>query len=283
MPPAVRRPVSTVVRTAGKFTSSARILPSALIVGAQRAGTTSLHRTLLQHPAILGPLHKKGVHYFDVSYPQGGDWYQGHFPLRASVRRLAQRVGVPPIAIESSPYYMFHPLAATRFARDLPGVRVVVMLRDPIARAYSAYTHERARGFETAEFADALALEEERLAGEETRIHADAGYISHAHRHNAYLARGRYAEQLANLTAAVGSGRVHVVDSGDFFTDPAATYREVVAFLGLPDWPAVHHEQHNARPRTDLDAATAERLRAYFAPHDEQLATWLGWQPSWLR
>lgn len=283
LPSAVRRPVSTVVRTAGKLTSGARVLPAALIVGAQRSGTTSLHKTLLQHPAILGPLHKKGVHYFDVSYPRGTDWYQGHFPLRGTVRRLAERTGATPVAIESSPYYMFHPLAAERFAHDLPGVRVIAMLRDPVARAYSAYTHERARGFETASFTDALAQEDERLAGEVAKIAADPGYISHAHRHNAYLARGRYVEQLTRLAEQVGKEHIHVVDSGDFFADPAAAYDAVVRFLGLPDWPSVRHAQHNARPRSDLDDATAERLRTYFASYDERLVAWLGWTPSWLR
>ena len=70
-----------------------------------------------------------------------------------------------PITGESSPYYLFHPLAAERIARDLPDVRLVVLLRDPVERAYSAYTHERARGFETETFARALELEPERLAG----------------------------------------------------------------------------------------------------------------------
>lgn len=283
LPVAVRRPLRSVVRTAGRLTSGARIRPSFLVVGAQRCGTTSLHRALKQHPAIVGASHKKGVHYFDVNYTRGDDWYQGHFPMRSTARRLSRRSGMPVLACESSPYYMFHPLAPERIARDLDGVRVVVMLRDPVERAYSAYTHEKARGFETEDLDRALALEEQRLAGEADRIRADPAYVSHAHQHHAYVARGHYAEQLERFESLLGRDRMHVVDCGDFFTDPAEVYAGVVAFLGLPPWPGVRHEQHNARPRSGLDDATRRRLDAYFAPHDERLATWLGRVPSWRR
>src|SRR5690606_1705482 len=137
-----------------------------------------------------------------------------------TARSRARRTGMPVVACESSPYYMFHPLAAERFARDLDGVRVVVMLRDPVERAYSAFTHERARGFETApDFETALALEEERLAGEVDRMRADPTYVSRHHQHNAYVARGRYVEQLERLEELLGRDRIHVVDSGDFFAD----------------------------------------------------------------
>lgn len=283
LPRAVRRPLSTAVRTAGRLTSGARIRPSFLIVGAQRCGTTSLHRTLKQHPSIVGALHKKGVHYFDVNYTRGDSWYQGHFPMKATAARIGRRTGMPVVACESSPYYMFHPLAPERIARDLPDVKVVVMLRDPVERAYSAHTHELARGFETEELQRALDLEEERLAGEEERLRADPAYVSMHHQHNAYVARGRYVDQLLRLERLVGRERMLVVDAGGFFTEPARVYADVVAFLELPAWPDVLHERHNARPRRSLDDATARRLDAHFEPYDERLAEWLGWTPSWRR
>lgn len=283
LPVSVRRPLSSVVRTAGRLTSGARIRPSFLVVGAQRSGTTSLHRTLKQHPAILGASHKKGVHYFDVNYPRGDDWYQGHFPLRSTAERIERRTGMQVVAGESTPYYMFHPLAPERIAADLPGVRVIVMLRDPVERAYSAYTHERSRGFEPEEFERALDLEESRLDGEVERIVAEPGYVSRHHQHNAYVARGRYVEQLERVERALGRDRMHVVDAGDFFTDPDRVYRETVEFLGLPPWPGVRHEVHNARPRDGLDDDVRRRLTAYFEPYDERLAAWLGRTPSWRR
>jgi hypothetical protein len=175
------------------------MLPGFLIVGAQRCGTTSFYRALSQHPAILKAVLHKGVHYFDTNYDRGMGWYRAHFPLKANARRVHRVTGTTPLTFESSPYYMFHPLAAERIARDLPGVKVVILVRDPVERAYSAHAHESARGFETEPFERALELEHERLRGETERIIAQPSYVSLSHQHHAYRARGKYCEQLSRL------------------------------------------------------------------------------------
>ena len=75
------------------------------------------------------------------------------------------------MAFEACTYYLFHPFAMERIAADFPDIKLVAMLRDPVERAYSAYKHELARGFETeADFDRALELEDERLDGEIERM-----------------------------------------------------------------------------------------------------------------
>ena len=123
--------------------------PSFLICGGQRCGTTSMYRALAAHPVVLKAVLHKGVHYFDTSYDRGMDWYRAHFPLQRNADKLTERYGVPAQTFESSPYYMYHPQAAARIARDLPQARLVVLVRDPVERAYSQHHHEVARGFET--------------------------------------------------------------------------------------------------------------------------------------
>lgn len=248
------------------------MLPGFLIGGAQRCGTTSLYRALSQHPDVRKAVLHKGVHFFDMNYDKGMGWYRAHFPLRASG-----------LTFESSPYYLFHPLAADRIARDLPDVRLLVLVRDPVERAYSAHAHELARGFETEPFERALELEPLRLRGEAERIVADPGYLSHSHQHHAYLARGRYVEQLDRIEAIIGAQRIHVIDSGDFFTDPEPVYHGVLEFLGLPDQDNPPFERHNSRPRAPMPQSLRSRLSDHFAPFDEQLTRWLGTTPSWRR
>jgi hypothetical protein len=281
--PPAKRAVHTVSLTAGRLTSPARMLPGFLIVGAQRCGTTSMYRTLSQHPAVVKSVLHKGVHYFDMNYERGLSWYRAHFPLTATARRAAAGSGSAPLTFESSPYYMFHPLAPARIAADLPGVKLLVLVRDPVERAYSAHAHELARGFETESFERALELEEERTASGAARIQAEPGYLSHAHQHQAYLARGRYAEQLEVLDKHIGADRILVVDSGDFFTRPEPAYDRVLDFLGLKrgEYPAF--ERHNARPRLAMRDDLRSRLEDYFRPWDEQLAGWLPETPSWRR
>jgi hypothetical protein len=281
--PPAKRAAHAVSVTAGRLTSPARMLPGFLIVGAQRCGTTSMYRTLSQHPAVRKPVLHKGVHYFDMNYGRDLSWYRAHFPLAVGAALAARSAGAAPQTFESSPYYLFHPLAAGRIAADLPGVKLLVLLRDPVERAYSAYAHERARGFEDETFEAALELESARLDGEAARIAAEPGYLSHSHQHHAYRTRGQYIEQLDRLTTLFGRDAVLVVDSGDFFTKPEPVYDSVLGFLGLPrgDYPVF--ERHNARPRSALPETVRAALAEHFLPYDERLTRWLGQTPSWRR
>jgi hypothetical protein len=280
-PTAARRAAHSVSVTAGRLTYRARMLPGFLIVGAQRSGTTSMYRTLDQHPAILKAVLHKGVHYFDTGYDHSLAWYQGHFPLRARAALARRATGDVPLTFESSPYYMFHPLAAERISRDLPQVKLLVLVRDPVERAYSAHAHELARGYETEPFQRALELEDQRLAGEAERIVSQPGYLSHSHQHQAYLTRGLYADQLERLARHVGRDRVHVVDSGRFFTEPEPVYDGVLEFLGLRRHGYPVFERHNARPRAPMPETLRATLNQHFATPDERLTSWLGHPPSW--
>jgi hypothetical protein len=264
-----------------ELTGPARVRPDFLIVGAQRCGTTTMFKTLVQHPDVVRPFLRKGIHYFDKAYWRGERWYRGHFPL--VVTTMLRGHGHRAITGESSPYYMFHPLARQRLASDLPGVKLLVLLRDPVIRAYSAHSHEKARGYEDLDFEAALAAEPGRIAGERERLMADPGYDSFHWQHHAYVTRGQYIEQLRALEQLVGRERMCVVDSGDFFVDPEPVFDEVREFLGLTPCSDIVFEQHNARQRSPLDDDLRRRLMDHYAPYDEELAAWWGRTPSWRR
>lgn len=277
----VHRHARQASAVAGRATSRIRPLPEFLIAGAQRCGTTSFYKTLAQHPDVLPAGLHKGVHFFDTNYQQGLGWYRGHFPTQLSRAWHERRTGTAPITGEASPYYMFHPAAPARIAECLPEIKIVVILRDPVERAYSAYTHERARGFETLDFMDALDREQDRLRGDHERLLNDPTYVSTAHQHNAYVARGQYAEQLENLEAALGRDLLHVIDADEMFADFAQSFQAVQSFLGLRPWLPEALQQRNTRPRASLDGAVRDRLESHFAPWDERLSTWWGKTPSW--
>lgn len=281
--PPRKRVVHSASIAAARLSRRERMQPSFLIVGAQRAGTTSMYRALSRHPAILKPSLHKGVHYFDLNHGQPMSWYRAHFPTLAQARRAERATGCAAMTYESSPFYMLHPLAGERIARDLPGVRLLVLVRDPVERAYSAHAHELARGYETEPFERALELEAGRLAGEAERMTADPQYVSHSLQHHAYVTRGHYADQLDRLEAVFGAHRIHVVDSGDFFSLPEQTYEGVLWFLGLPNLGYPPFERHNGRPRLPLDPGLQAELGRHFEPHDRRLERWLGGPPSWRR
>jgi len=262
-----------------------RPVPDFVIVGAQRCGTTSLFKALRQHPAVLGPVLKsKGVHYFDVAYRQPIDWYLAHFPTEWSRGLAARRAGSQPVAGEASPYYLFHPAAPARMADTLPNARLIVMLRDPIRRAYSHYHHMRFEGHEYAPtFEDAIDLEATRLAGEEERLLADPAYVSPSHQHHSYLARGDYATQLRKLLALFPRQQVLVIDSQRFFADSVAGVGDVLRFLGLSTNCVPALAALNAGTYPPLAPSTRSRLEDHFAASNAALPGLLGWTPSWCK
>jgi hypothetical protein len=266
----------------GSATAGQRQLPSFILVGAQRAGTTSLFRALMSHPLIHSANYHKGVNYFDVSYDRDLSWYRGHFPTASALRARSRGTAGDPITFEASGYYMFHPCAAERMARHLPEVRILAMLRDPVERAYSAWKHELARDFETESFEGALALEDARLAGQEERMLADPGYQSFSHRHHAYVRRGQYAEQLDRLRQFFPAEQIHVIESEAFFERPEATYGGVLDFLRLPAVMPDRFDRWNGRPSAPMSDETRSRLREHFRSHDQALAALLEREPAWL-
>ncbi|HEY8473465.1 MAG TPA: sulfotransferase [Natronosporangium sp.] len=284
VPGFVKHAVHLGSRGYGRLTAEARVLPSFLLCGGQRCGTTSLYRALAAHPAILKAVLHKGVHYFDTGYHRGPRWYRAHFPLQRTADRIADRLGVRPMAFESSPYYLYHPHAIGRIARDLPGVKLIVLVRDPVARAHSQHAHELARGFESEpSFGRALALEPARLRGQTERMLADPHYRSFAHQHHAYRARGEYSRYLAAITEHIPADRLLVLESHQLFTDPYPLYERVLEFLGLPRFGYPAFDRLNARPRPPMHDRVRRDLTAHYAPFDAELARWLGHVPSWRR
>lgn len=254
-----------------RVNASRRPLPAFLIVGAQKAGTTSLHEYLCEHPLVSSSTVKE-VHYFDLAYQRGPAWYRAHF-------HVPSRLGE--IAGESSPYYLFHPLVPSRVAQDLPAGRLIVILRNPIERAYSHHNHERALGFETLDFEQAIAREAERLDGEEERLLSDPGYRSFSHQHHSYLARGRYAEQLERWFGHVDRARILILSAEELFEQPRETVAAAQRFLGLEPLSPADVTARNARSYAPLGEHTRRRLRGEFQPHNRRLYELVGRDFGW--
>lgn len=270
------------LRRVGHATSGWRVLPGFVVVGGQRCGTTSIFKGLADHPQVMRPPVEKGTDFFSMHYDRGPQWYRGNFPLGVSAN-LARREYRPRVAFEACTYYMFHPFAIERMARDLPDVKIVAMLRDPVERAYSAYKHEFARGYDTEpDFMRALQLEDERLDGADQRLR-DPAAESFAHRHHSYRRRGQFAEQLARVFEHYPRERVHVMESEAFFADPASEYRALIDFLGLQQWQPDSFEAHNARPSRPMPSDAQEYLSTHFRPLDAELSDVLGRAPFWAR
>lgn len=268
------------LHTYGILTHRIRVLPHFVIIGAQKCGTTSLYRYLTQHPCVVYPLRKE-VHFFDFNFSKGIAWYRAFFPTRSYINSLSHVQGKDVLTGEATPYYIAHPLAPQRLAETLPTAKLIVMLRNPVDRAYSHYRHEVRYGYETLSFEEAIEREPERLQGEIDRMIREENYYSYNHHRFSYLSRGLYVDQLRVWLRLFPRRQICTIRSEDFLDRPEREFRRVLNFLGLPVWDLQRYPRHNAGDANPMNPATRRKLIEYFQPHNQRLHELLGMDFNW--
>lgn len=273
------------------MTQSIRLQPDFLIIGTQRGGTTSLYFYLTQLPSIFSAMHKE-VHFFDDHYAHGMRWYRAQFPTRLQKFTVEHLHKQPFLTGESSPYYLFHPHIPKRIAEVLPHTKLIVLLRNPVDRAYSHHWLVTQEGVETLPFEKAIRCEGERLAGEREKMLTDEHYVSFNHRHYTYLSRGIYVDQLQAWMQFFPREQFLILKSEDLYSDPQRVLKETVTFLGLPETsipttefkqyrePNPRGYQNNEKP-PKMDPEVRKYLVEYFQPHNAQLYEFLGRDLGW--
>ncbi len=287
MPAQTDAPTPLLQKIYRAATCSIRLLPDFIIIGAQRGGTTSLYNYLAEHPGI-GAASIKEVHFFDTPhFKQGLAWYRAHFPTVAEKFYAERFQKLKFITGEASPYYLFYPHAPARIAGALPGVKLIVMVRNPVDRAYSHYYHELAGGAEQlSSFEEAIEQESKRLAGVPEKMQEDERYYSFNHRHFSYLARGIYVDQLRPWMSQFSREQILIIKSEDFYTDPAAIFKQSLAFLGLESFPPTGgrediFKRYNDTKPPRMNTTTRKRLIEFFSPHNARLYEFLGRDFGW--
>jgi hypothetical protein len=261
----------------GRLTSRKRAVPGALIIGPRRTGTTSLYQTLRRHSMIYG-VSRKEIKYFDCNYQRSLNWYRSFFPYWKSLEDVGG------MAIEASPYYIYHPLAAERISKHLPYVKLIALLRNPVDRAYSNYHMNFDLGVEPLPtFEEAIEAEEERLAGQVEKIIADPDHSLFNHMHLSYLDQGIYADQLERWFSIFPREQMLVVQSERFFKNMPAVYAEILDFLDLPQEPLEAEKNANPGKYPPMKAETRQYLVEFFRPHNQRLYDLLGEQMDWDR
>ncbi|MCY4011414.1 MAG: sulfotransferase domain-containing protein [Gammaproteobacteria bacterium] len=195
-----------------------------MIVGAQKCGTTALSQFLAEHPEI-GMSSQKEVHLFDAPDYVAGTSVRD---IDARYRRYFEHVADVAVRGEATPIYMFLPDVAGELKRYSADLRLIVLLRDPVERALSAYYMQKARARETKPLWLALLLERWRL-----RRDGDPRRMRSATREHGYRSRGLYSLQLQRLYRHFDRARVLVVRRNDLLHDHDATMERVFAFLGV--------------------------------------------------
>jgi hypothetical protein len=258
-------------------TAPIRTLPNFVIIGAQKCGTSFLYQLLVQHPHVK-PAFGKEVHYFDLNFRKGDNWYRSYFPVQVRNSRKY-------ITGEASPYYLFHPHAARRASTVVPDAKLIVLLRNPVDRAYSHYQHQvkrgKGEGRETLTFEEAIEAEERILPGEVSKMLQDEYYESVIHRTRSYLSRGKYIDQLLVWSSFFQRKQMLILKSEDLFNDTTNTLERMLGFLGIPHWAPETYYIPNKREYTGVSPLIRQQLDEYYKPHNQRLYEYLGVNLGW--
>lgn len=257
------------------ITASRRALPDFVVVGAMKAGTTSLYLYLTKHPNVRAG-YLKEAHFFNLHFSEGLGRYRSNFPRIRELRREGAITG------EATPGYLNHPHVPRRMHSVLPEAKLIVLLRDPVDRAYSHYRHYRRVGREDLSFEEALRREEERTRPDLDRMLRDETHPGRSFITHSYLQRGRYAEQLEAWNAYFSPEQLFLVLTEDLARDPGREYGHVLEFLQLGPHELDVYPRANVGSSSDpMDARTRAWLVDYFRPHNERLAALTGLTLPW--
>lgn len=204
--------------------------PDVLVIGAPKAGTSALHAALAGHPEVFVSRPKEPKYYLcgdapPPSYRGPGDAHSQREWVwrRDDYHRLFAAAPPHSVRVESTPFYLYSADARRRIAEDLPDARMIAVVRDPIDRAYSNWTHLWVDGLEPCgDFVEACAREERRIGD---------GWAPFWH----YRRMGRYGEQLDDLFSLVGRERVLVLRYRQLVSEPVSTLNRVCRFLGIAE------------------------------------------------
>ena len=168
--------------------------------------------------------------------------------------------------------YLFDPRVPRRIHAHLPNVKIIVLLRNPVERAYSHYRHEVRRGDESRLVMTAFAEEPAAMRRELERIRDDQFYFSKEWQSHSYLLRGHYAEQLRRYQGLFPEDRRLILKSEDLFANPRDTMTHVCGFLGLDDYEKTEeYPVHYSFGYSAMPNEVQGWLQEYYTPLNKEL------------
>jgi len=239
-----------------------------IICGTQKGGTSALDAYLREHPEIC-MADRKELHFFDneeIFCNTTPDYsiYHAAFTIKSSYKLIG----------EATPIYMYWYDAPRRIWQYNSDMKLLVILRNPIERAYSHWNMERLRNAETLSFWDAIQSETERCRQA----------LPYQHRVYSYIDRGFYVEQLRRIWTYFTKEQVLVLKNENLKYKPKETLKEVYHFLGVDSCYWFNRKVVHSLPYTFRIAdREKEYLKHIYEYEIRSLERILGWDCSdWL-
>jgi len=233
--------------------------PDYLIIGAQKSGTSTLFRLLSEHPDIQNP-YTKELHYFDQNFNRPFYWYKSHFPIDRGK-----------ITGEATPIYLFHPAIPLRVQTHLPKTKFIVILRNPVDRAYSHYQMSVRKKIETLSFEDAINAEPSRIKEASLNPSGTNSQISMPLKHYSYLSRGKYYNHLTRWFALFPQSQFHILSFEDLLSNTQYEYDRICDFLNVCHIEDISLPKLNSDSYSEMHTDTRALLNGYFSQSNKEL------------
>ncbi len=259
------------------ITAPIRVLPDFLIIGAGKCGTTSLYNYLIQHPNISAAKFKE-LNYFGRRWTK---FYRPNFPTIFSKFFFKRFQKELLITGEASPYYLINPLVANEVRKKIPSIKIIILLRNPVDRAFSQYNQWKKTGIETHTFEDAIKLEKIKNKKEWENYIDDDSPGSRSHVRFSYLAGGLYYEQIKNWMSVFPKEQFLILKAEDFFSEPSKIFSQILDFLEVKHYEVDFSKKYNARQYKEINPNSKKFLQNFFKPHNEKLYKLLGRNFNW--
>lgn len=280
--PALHKIFSKLYLKYCSLTGRLHVLPDFYIIGVVKGGTTSLYNYLIEHPSIQ-PSVGKEIDYFGEYYSRGINWYRCAFPFKIHKFFVTKIQKKKFLTGEATPRYFEHPGVPEKIKKVTPNAKFIVLLRNPVDRAYSHYNMNVTRGDENLSFSEAIDKEKERTSNELRKMQNDENYFTWNYYLYAYLNHGIYVEKLKRWMNVFPREQFLIIKSEDFSSNIPKYYNEVLNFLNLSPLNLNHYKLYKKRhyEQPEIDPELRKKLVEFFKPHNEQLYKLLGVDFGW--
>ena len=236
--------------------------PDFLIAGVGKCGTTALSSYLDCHPQVLPALEKE-IHFFNLktNFCQGIDWYNAHFPAIPEHSEF--------ITGEATPWYLNTREVDRHIFEYFPQVKLIIILRNPVDRAFSQYNMHIEQGLETRSFEEVVDSEIEKLK------QIDNPFEKSNIRKLGCLGIGMYVCFLERWMNRFPKDQFLIVKSEELNSNPDIVMKKVFSFLSLPDYNQINYKKYNPGSYSPIPKEIKHKLVDFFQPYNEKLNNYI--------
>jgi len=260
------------------ITAPNRVLPDFLIIGAKRCGTTSLFSHLPEHPSIAKS-HHDNIGFFNDNFHLGVNWYKSFFPTITYKKKIEKQHGKF-LAFDVTTKYMESKITAKNIKKIKPEMKIIIMLRNPIDRAYSQFNLSVKEKTEKLNFEEAISEEMNRLKTDISNYH-EKELLEFPNHDRHYIKKSLYAMQLKPWFNIFPRKNILVLSTEEFRDNAEKIYNTIFNFLDLPKVQIKNKKHMQKGEYPPMNKEIRQELIKFFREYNMNLFELIGKNFEW--